>query len=345
VTQLAGQPQPLPQELVAPPHPNSLAAFFEDSGNIPYSSGPLYGGAAILTAQSQCPFKAFATARLAAQDWDFAEAGLTPKQRGNLLHAVLHSIWAGPPQGIRTSAELIAKLDSGLAPFVAEHVQRVFRDKLPSEIRDRMPTRYLDLEQARLTTLLTQWLEYESVRVPFNVEGTEVPAAVVIAGLELKLRLDRIDRLVDNTLLVIDYKTGDVNPKSWNPPRPDDVQLPLYAGFAPDVKNDLGGLVFAKIRPGKHEFAGCVVDAKSTLLPKARGNTNLVKRPLTPFQLSDWRKNIEQLAFDFLAGRANVDPRAYPDTCKNCGLQTICRILENRQSIDEAAETQGAVDE
>jgi probable DNA repair protein len=345
VTQFAGPPQPLPQEFVAPPHPNSLTVFFEDPSRIPYPPGPLHGGASVLTAQSQCPFKAFATARLGAHSWDLAEAGLTAAQRGSLLHSVLHFIWAGPPQGIRTSAELLAKLDSGLASFVAEHVQRVFRDKLPSGIRDRMPARYLDLEQARLTTLLTQWLQYESARAPFKVEGTEVPAAVVISGLELKLRLDRIDRLVDNTLLVIDYKTGDVNPKSWNPPRPDDVQLPLYAAFAPDVKNDLGGLVFAKIRPDKREFAGCVVDAKSTLLPKARGNTNLVKRPLTLFQLSDWRKNIEQLASDFLAGRADVDPRVYPDTCNNCGLQTLCRILDNRQLVEEDTETREAVDD
>jgi probable DNA repair protein len=345
VTQLAGLPQPLPPEFVARPHLEPIAVFFEDLSRTPYPPGPLHGGAAVLTAQSQCPFKAFATARLDAQTWDLAEAGLTPAQRGQLLHAVLHSVWAGPPQGIRTSTELLPIFDSGLAQFIAGHVERVFRDKLPSGIRDRMPARYLELEQARLTTLLTQWLEYESTRAPFNVVGTEVPAAEVIAGLELNLRLDRIDRLVDNTLLVIDYKTGDVNPKSWNPPRPEDVQLPLYAAFAADVKDNLGGLVFANIRPEKSEFAGCIVDAKSTLLPKARGNTNLVKRPLTPFQLSDWHNNIEQLARDFLAGRADVNPRAYPDTCDNCGLQTLCRILEVRQPIDDDAETEGAVDE
>ena len=33
--------------------------------------------------QSQCPFKAFATARLAAQSWEPAEAGLTASQRGS----------------------------------------------------------------------------------------------------------------------------------------------------------------------------------------------------------------------------------------------------------------------
>jgi hypothetical protein len=212
-------------------------------------------------------------------------------------------------------------------------------------VRDRMPARYLDLEQVRLTALLTQWLQYESARAPFSVEGTEVPAAVGIAGLEFNLRLDRIDRLIDNTLLVIDYKTGDVNPKSWNPPRPDDVQLPLYATFAPGVKDNLDGLVFAKIRPDKREFSGCVIEAKSTLLPNLSGRTNLVKRPLTQDQLFDWREKIVQLATDFLAGRADVDPRAYPDTCNNCGLQTLCRILENRQPVDDDAETEEAADE
>jgi len=345
VVQVAGQPQPLPPEFVARPHPQPLAVPFEDFSRIPYNPGPLHGGAAVLTAQSQCPFKAFATARLDAKSWNLAEAGLTPAQRGQLLHSVLHSVWAGPPHGIRTSAELLAKLDSGLAQFVAQHVQRVFRDKLPSGVRDRMPARYLDLEQVRLTALLTQWLQYESARAPFSVEGTEVPAAVGIAGLEFNLRLDRIDRLIDNTLLVIDYKTGDVNPKSWNPPRPDDVQLPLYATFAPGVKDNLDGLVFAKIRPDKREFSGCVIEAKSTLLPNLSGRTNLVKRPLTQDQLFDWREKIVQLATDFLAGRADVDPRAYPDTCNNCGLQTLCRILENRQPVDDDAETEEAADE
>jgi hypothetical protein len=42
----------------------------------------------------------------------------------------------------------------------------------------------------------------------------------------------------------------------------------------------------------------------------------------------DWRDCIEQLARDFLAGRADVNPREYPKTCDRCGLQTLCRIQE-----------------
>ncbi len=103
IVQLAGAPQPLPPELTAPASRPPLTVSFEDFSRIPFPPGKVAGGASVLTAQSQCPFKAFATARLAAQSWKPAEAGLTASQRGSLLHAVLHSIWAGhAPEGIRS---------------------------------------------------------------------------------------------------------------------------------------------------------------------------------------------------------------------------------------------------
>ncbi len=88
------------------------------------------------------------------------------------------------------------------------------------------------MEEQRLTRLVAEWLDYESTRIKFEVVDTEVDRTIPIAGLTFDLRLDRIDRLIDNSLLVIDYKSGQVSPKSWDLPRPDDVQLPLYAGFA-----------------------------------------------------------------------------------------------------------------
>jgi hypothetical protein len=62
-----------------------------------------------------------------------------------------------------------------------------------------------------------------------------------------------------------------------------------------------------------------------------------VKNPLTPAQLSDWRHAIERLARDFIAGRADVDPREYPETCERCGLYTLCRVRE-REDRQEAEE-------
>ena len=138
---------------------------------------------------------------------------------------------------------------------------------------------------------------------------------------------------------MIDYKTGIVSVKSWELPRPDDVQLPLYAGFALD--GELGGLVFAKVRPGDLAFAGHVGNPAATLFAGLKSNSALAKNALTAEQLTGWRQRIEQLARDFLAGRAEVDPREAPKTCERCGLQTLCRILEseNQSQLEDEDDT------
>jgi probable DNA repair protein len=338
VTQFAAAPQPLPPELLEPPSRNPAAVPFEDLSRIPFPPGTVAGGAGVLTAQSQCPFKAFATARLAAQDWNPAEAGLTARQRGQLLHAVLHAVWGEPPDSFSNHDELLQNA-ADRSSLVAGLVQKVLSREISPALRERMPRRYLEIEGKRLTKLVTEWLDFESARHPFTVLETELDSAVTIAGITLKLRLDRVDRLNDDSLLVIDYKSGDVTPSAWNLPRPDDVQLPLYAGFAMDPNEALAGLVFARVRPGELSFQGYVGDAAATLFPGLKTGSNLVRKPFGAEQLMEWREYIEQLAKDFLAGRADVDPRDYPKTCERCGLQTLCRIEENPARLEAEGES------
>ena len=332
ILQVAGPAQLLPPRLIAHAEPVLMTVIFDDDSRIPFTSGKVRGGAEVLTSQSQCPFKAFATARLAAHSWEPAQAGLTPSQRGNLLHAVLLSVWSDPQDGIRSGAELQRLSDIGA--FVAAHVQRAFAQKLHSHLRELMPRRYLELEAQRLIRLVAEWLQYEATRIEFEVAETEAKRSLTIAGLRLNLRLDRVDRLNDGSLLVIDYKTGSISPKSWELPRPDDVQLPLYAGFALNTDEALGGLVFAKVRAGEQEFAGKLFDSAATLFVGLKGTSSLMKNRLDQAQLEDWREAIEALATDFLSGRADVNPREAPKTCQRCGLQTLCRIQES--PVDES---------
>ncbi len=67
IVQLAGAPTPLPSDLAPPSNPAPLTVEFQDATQIPFPPGDAPGGAATLTAQSQCPFKAFAVARLDAE--------------------------------------------------------------------------------------------------------------------------------------------------------------------------------------------------------------------------------------------------------------------------------------
>jgi probable DNA repair protein len=333
IVQAAGASRPLPASWISAPQHTRSAVAFDDSSRVPFPHGKAPGGSATLTAQSQCPFKAFATARLGAKSWEPAEFGLSASQRGLLLHAVMHAVWAGPPDGLRSLEDLRTVADP--QSFVTLHIENVLRDKLPAETRDRMPQRYLDLEATRLARLVGEWLKYEAARLPFSVAQTESACTIDIAGLSLDLRIDRVDTLNDGSPLVIDYKTGNVSPKAWELPRPEDVQLPLYAGFA---CSQPGGLLFAKLRAGEAEFVGRLANASATLRPVLHRNTDLVRKPLTQEQLEEWKRAIEQLAHDFLAGRADVDPRDYPDTCDECGLHAICRIHENRTEPEEEDE-------
>jgi probable DNA repair protein len=345
IIQIAGNAEKLTPNLVAPAGEGPLSVEFQDFSRIPFPPGKVAGGAAVLTAQTQCPFKAFATARLATERWEPAEAGLTASQRGLLLHSVLHSVWAGPPHGIRSYAELLSLVDR--KAFVADHVYRALARELRPHQRELMPSRYLELEELRLTSLVTEWLRYEAARVEFQVVETEVKRTVHIDGLTLNLRLDRIDRLSDGSELVVDYKSGNVSPSCWDTPRPDDIQLPLYAGFALNKDEALGGLVFAKVRAGDQAFSGRVRIAATTLFPSLKSVNSLVKNPLTDEQLSAWHDCIEQLAHDFVSGRAEVDPREYPKTCERCGLQTLCRIQEQQAQleVEDDSEDEGADDE
>ena len=348
IATIAGEAEIMPLKLTERVQSQARTIRFVDAQQIPLltAEAAAAGGAEVITAQSLCAFQAFARERLDAERWDAAEAGLTAQLRGNLLHEVLHRAWGGAETGgIRTPKELKALPD--LAAFVAEHVRAGMRVKLPAGTGERMPLRYLELEERRLTRLVTEWLRYEATRQEFAVEGTELKKAVTIAGLTLEVRLDRVDRLNDDSLLVIDYKTGNVSPKEWDLPRPEDTQLPLYAGFALPKGRDAGGLVFAKVRTGTKDmcFVGSLRDAKGTLDAALTGRSTLVKNPLTTEQLEAWRTTIEELAQDFLTGRADVDPRELPKTCERCGRQALCRVHETAAYMGDAEEGEEGADE
>ncbi len=112
ITRIAGTPPELPDELMPPSEREAATEPWTDESTVPFPGGKVRGGAGVLTAQSQCPFKAFASARLGAECWDAAEAGLTALQRGNLLHAVLKLAWDVREGGIGSHNDLMAIAES-----------------------------------------------------------------------------------------------------------------------------------------------------------------------------------------------------------------------------------------
>jgi ATP-dependent helicase/nuclease subunit B len=274
------------------------------------------GGARVIEHQSLCPFRAFATHTLAACTLEPVEEEPTARTRGILVHAALEQVW----QELGDHAALVARSE-------AERTALCTRAAQAAVGRSPVAAGRRAVVAAHLAALLGEWLAVEAARPPFAVAASEQQVVAAVGGLQLDLRVDRVDRLADGATLVIDYKTGEARTGDWWDERPAAPQLPLYAAVAP---GPVAAVAFAKVTPGGCRLAG-VGDADAgpgvVVVAKARGCpvanwVELVDR---------WRTTVERLAHDFAARVAAVDPLRNGDdlvACAYCDLAPLCRIHE-----------------
>jgi ATP-dependent helicase/nuclease subunit B len=272
------------------------------------------GGTRVLADQAACPFRAFARWRLRAEPLEVPGEGLDASDRGRLLHALMSALW----QELKSSAALERELAPAIARAAASAVKEL-----------GLEGRFAEIERGRLARLAADWLQLEKTRAPFEVIGLEKEVDLRVAGLELRGRMDRVDRLADGGHALIDYKTSvRPTPKHWEPPRPDDPQLPIYAAA---MKDEVAAVVIAKVRPGSMRFMG--FSRSKNAIPgvqAAKSWPNLIK---------DWEAEAEALGTAFGAGDARVDPKKDLQTCRYCTLQTLCRVYEKVNVLAEADES------
>ncbi len=284
--------------------------------------------------------------RLDAQELEAPERGLSPLDRGNIVHDVMNSFWSTPgPDGalLRNRDELINAKASGSLPEILDfHIAEIFRKRRGSDQDSGWSKAYLQVEKERLHSLLLQWLDYEITRTDFTVEACEKESEAEINGLQLRLRVDRIDQ-VNSGRLILDYKTGEVTPAMWTTERPEEPQLPLYAIHG--HVESLRGVLFAQVRAGDSLFKGRVEDANRTVARAFDGRSDMIRNPLTEEIREQWSNGLSNLADQFLAGDAAVEPKLYPITCKYCALAPLCRVAETIVPIEAAAESIAGEDE
>jgi ATP-dependent helicase/DNAse subunit B len=275
------------------------------------------GGMQVLADQAACPFRAFAIHRLGAREYDAPDIGISPSERGTVAHKALEHFW----REIGSQHELTVMAVEEIASVIETSVNTALDSRLSRRHKNASLERSRVLEQNRLTRLLLEWLQLERRRSDFTVLEREMPHRINAGGLELELKVDRIDRQVgDDTHVILDYKTSDnLSIKSWDGDRPDAPQLPLYA-----VKSErkVSGVFFAKLVPGETALLG-------------HGGAALEQR------LPDWTKVVNQLGASFLAGDAAVDPKNAAKTCGLCDLHSLCRIGDfsrTGEAEDEAGE-------
>ena len=62
----------------------------------------------------------------------------------------------------------------------------------------------------------------------------------------------------------------------------------------------------------------------------------------SPALLAEWKKETETLGAGFAAGDAAVDPKRDLKTCLRCDLQTLCRVYEKFNVLEEVEEEDAA---
>jgi probable DNA repair protein len=299
---------------------------------LPLRLSKVTGGSRVFANQAACPFRAFAEHRLGARPLDRLQVGLGPMRSGTLMHRALELLW----RELETQQALLELDQADLRALV----QRCAAEALAVQRRENPATlaeRYADLESGRLQDRIMAWLDVERQRGPFRVIGFEEHREFAAGGVQVNLKLDRIDELEDGARVVLDYKTGKVWPARWFGERPEDPQLPLYgvaaqaAAAAEPGAGSVAAVAFAQIRPELSAFSG-VVRGEGVLpgLPPNRKGELKDAAEHWPRVLEEWRAVLERLGAEFRAGRAEVDPKNGLATCRNsyCELAALCRIHE-----------------
>lgn len=257
----------------------------------------LRGGSSLLRDQAGCPFNAFAIWRLGATPLPEPLPGLSPQDRGILVHRCLELLW----RQLQSQANLLTLSETALHAQVAEVIDQVLAP-LKGQRPDLFGVRFSRLERQRLQHLLHSWLEIDCARPPFVVTPPEQQTSITLGGLILTLRMDRIDQLENGELVLIDYKTGAANIKDWSGERPADPQLPLYALHA---EAPIAALCFARISAAK-DFALNGIAENSDLLPKLEPLSKLALPSTWADTLEHWRRALTVLADEFCAGTTPI---------------------------------------
>jgi probable DNA repair protein len=321
----AGMPAALhPALALIPPVPLER---FADSRVHALSAEPVSGTNALIAHQAACPFRAFAQHRLKVRELPAFSYGLSANVLGNCVHTALQQFWNGMQSSARLAESSPAALQLAIHAALDAALHNVEK-QYPLTLTPALKT----LEKERLTVLLLDWLEQERQRGPFTVLATEAEVLWHVQNLELRLRIDRIDRHADGTTVVVDYKTGSTAAQNWQEPRPEAPQLLLYrqaldeSGRYPPVS----ALLYAHVNLEERSYKGVGMD-DSVYPGIAFAANRKISAADWPGLTAYWQNILQHLAREFLEGYAAVQPQS-PASCTYCHLASFCRIAELRRA-------------
>ncbi len=274
-----------------------------------------------------CPFKYFAEHVLRLPEERDELAGLTPLERGNLLHALLEHFYrswheegrgAITPDNLDEAERTFARLaDEALAGV--PDPDRVLEEMrlLGSLVDPGVAMRVLELE-AGLGGAVADRLIEADFSGPFTFP---VHHGLDSRTIEIRGKTDRIDILADGSLRVIDYKLGRM------PDLKSSIQVAVYAHCARQWLE-------------RRDGAPHPVSAASYIAFGADGEIEgrIARGP------ADTDHAVAARAGEFAAVVARIEAGEFPpqprrtSECQWCGYAGVCR-KEYRLEDDEAAES------
>ncbi len=295
----------------------ALLDSLDDTNAPPYQPGARpRGGTSLIKLQSLCPFRAFAERRLNATGPEEGCFGLDSLERGSFLHDALKYVW----DCLATQERLKKIGESDLRALIEQAVDAAVGNEANGPLREQASA----AERLRLRELIQDWLKVERDRKhPFSVVTTEEERTYNVAGLQLRLRIDRIDRLSNGKLVLIDYKSGEPSASHLDRDRPREPQLLIYAAA---IGDDVDGIFFAQLKPRDPRLVGYSREAITN------DRKSKVQKDWYIF-LADRRAKVEELARGFAAGQSAVDP--LNGACEYCGTKPLCRVNERLRQDEE----------
>jgi probable DNA repair protein len=195
----------------------------DDAGPPVATDETVRGGAYTVQKQYVEPFRAFAEGRLGVRRTRAFATGLSPSQRGDIVHNALHYLLAEKPDREQlagwTPAQRLRNIGAAVDAALLPHQRAA----------DAVLGRLISIERRRVLRLLQDFLDTETERAPFAIADLEKSLELEMHGVRLNLRVDRLDRLADGRLVVIDYKTGSSVSFSNRAGDLTEVQLVVYA--------------------------------------------------------------------------------------------------------------------